>query len=424
MRKIDSVIKEISKDINPSKEELKFIEKNLSEFLKKTKKRIKKLKINAEIFVGGSYAKKTLTKGSLYDVDIFLRFGKKHSEKEYSRLSKKILRRTKRVSVSHGSRDYFRIKISPSVYFEVVPVKKVSKPSQAVNITDLSYSHVKYINKKIKNKKILEEIKLAKIFLKASKSYGAESYVHGFSGYAVELLIYHFKSFEKFLKELTKKRKQKLIIDIENFYKDGDVLLDINGSKLDSPIILIDPTYKVRNVVAALTDETYEKFQEYARKFLKNPSIDFFKEKEVDYKKLKENASNKNFDFLEIKLKTKKEAGDVAGTKLLKFFNHFSKEIGKYFEVKDKYFEYGGKKSGRGYLVLKSRGELVFKGPKIIDKKNLENFGSEHKITFVKGNRIYAKEVINVSGKEFVKKWAQKNKKKLRDMDISEVRIS
>jgi tRNA nucleotidyltransferase (CCA-adding enzyme) len=128
--------------------------------------------------------------------------------------------------------------------------------------------HVKIFNKKIKSKKILEEIKLAKAFCSANGTYGAESYINGFSGYALELLVYYYGSFEKFLKEAVKDRKDKLIIDIEKKYKNSkEILLQLNGSKLLSPIIVIDPTCKERNVLAALSYETYDKFKICAKNF-------------------------------------------------------------------------------------------------------------------------------------------------------------
>ena len=50
----------------------------------------------------------------------------------------------------------------------------------------------------------------------------------------------------------------------------------MNSSKLTSPIILVDPTYKQRNALAALSEETFEKFKQASKKFLKNPSIKYF----------------------------------------------------------------------------------------------------------------------------------------------------
>ncbi|MBU2612563.1 MAG: hypothetical protein KKB62_02470, partial [Nanoarchaeota archaeon] len=291
------------------------------------------------------------------------------------------------------------------------------------NITDLSYAHSNYIKKKVKSKKILDGIRLAKAFCHGTKTYGAESYVKGFSGYALELLVYHFGSFEKFLRELSKKRNKKIVIDIEKFYKKENVLLDMNGSKLDSPVILVDPTYKARNVLAALSDETFGRFQESASKFLKNPSVDFFEPKKIDFARAKTKAKKKGLEFMKLKIKTKKEEWDVAGAKLLKFFNHLEREFGKCFEVKEKEFEYEKKEGGLGYFSLKPRREIEFVGPFIKDKKNVLNFRKEHEKTYEKKGRIFALEKNGFSAKGFLKNWVKKNKRKIREMSISGIEV-
>src|SRR5207248_3084550 len=97
-------------------------------------------------------------------------------------------------------RDYFFLMADERLVFEIVPVKKVKNPKQAENSTDLSYFHVKYINNKLKNRKLVKEILLAKAFLKAQEVYGAESWIHGFSGYSIECLIIYYKSLDKMLK--------------------------------------------------------------------------------------------------------------------------------------------------------------------------------------------------------------------------------
>ncbi|MFH1801580.1 MAG: nucleotidyltransferase domain-containing protein, partial [archaeon] len=284
-KKIDSILKEVLEKIEPPKEELKFINESLRDFLERIRKRIEVLKINAEVFVGGSFAKGTVIKKDYYDVDVFVRFDKKYKDEEISVLTKKILKDIKGVLVVHGSRDYFRVKINSYFFIEVIPVTKIAKSSEARNITDLSYSHVKYVNKKIKSKKVLDEIKIAKAFCHAKKCYGAESYINGFSGYGLELLVYHYGSFLKFIKAASK-MENKEVVDIEKHYKNKPtVLMDLNGSKLHSPIILIDPTHKQRNALAALSDETFEKFREECKKFLKNPSIKSFEIEKTDLEK-------------------------------------------------------------------------------------------------------------------------------------------
>ena len=53
----------------------------------------------------------------------------------------------------------------------------------------------------------------------------------------------------------------------------------MNESKRQNPIVLIDPTWKERNALAALSRETFEKFQESLRKFMRKPGIEYLKMK-------------------------------------------------------------------------------------------------------------------------------------------------
>lgn len=422
--KIDSVLKEVLLEIKPSEEELKETEKILTEYRKKIKRNMQKRKINADIFVGGSAAKGTLIKKDSYDIDIFIRFDKKYRDEVLSDLTEKILAGTGARSVRvHGSRDYFKIKVGSKVFFEVVPVKRIQNPREAENITDLSYSHVNYIRKKIKSEKILDEIRLAKAFCYANGSYGAESYVQGFSGYGLELLIYHYKGFLKFIKAMAK-IKEKTVIDIEKHHKNkNSILMDLNEAKLKSPIVLVDPTYKQRNVLAALSEETFRNFQNVCRNFLKKPAKEFFIQKTANIEKIKLDANKRGLEFVLLKIATDKQEGDVAGSKLLKFYRHLNEEISKFFEIKEKGFEYQGKKMGRAFFVGKRKPLVLVTGPEVNDKENVGRFRLKHKTIFIKNNRIYSREKPKQNLKQFLQNWKQKNRKKIRDMSVSELNI-
>jgi len=411
---ISSVLKEVLKNVNPSDEDMDLIKSSLKEFLAKFEKSLKKLKINAEIFVGGSYAKNTMIRKNNYDIDIFVRFVK---GKDISKLTEKALREFG-ANLVHGSRDYFQVTVTKDIFFEIIPVVKVTKPKDAQNITDLSYSHVKYMNKKVRTKKLLDEIRLAKVFCYANNCYGAESYINGFSGYSLELLVYHYKSFLKFIREMAKS-KDKVIIDTEKQYRNKpQVMMDINSSKLKSPIVLIDPTYKQRNVAAALSEETFEKFKKVCKDFLKNPSVNFFKIQEIDFEKIKANAKKKGFEFLSLKIKTNRQSGDIAGSKLLKFNKHLRGEMERFFEIKNDGFEYKDGKLAKSFFVVKNRGEMLYDGPMITDINNVKKFKKEHSKAFIKNHRVYAKKKINFDIKEFIGKWKVKNNKRIKEMGI------
>lgn len=422
--KMRKILNEVLKRVEPPKEDFYKINSFLSEFKKKIKNKIKKTGLNADVFEGGSFAKKTMIKKDIYDVDLFIRFDKKYAGNNISENAKKLLKDFKKVSVIHGSRDYFRIKESDDFFIELIPVIKTTDPKKAENITDLSYSHVRYINKKIKSKKTLDDIKIAKAFCHFTKTYGAESYIHGFSGYALELLIYYYGGFLKFIKEIANHETGKIIIDIEKHYKKkNDVFFDMNSSKLSSPIILVDPTFKQRNALAALSEETFEKFKKACRDFLKKPSMKFFENSGVDLKKIKNGALAKGNEFIFLEAVTFKQEGDIAGSKLLKFYHYLEKEISKLFDVKKGGFNYGGKKSARYFFTAKKKSDILFRGPFANDEKNIRLFKKYHENTFVKGGRIYAKEKADFDLKSFISNWEKKHENVLKEMSISDFRV-
>src|SRR3989344_3741419 len=294
-KRINLVLEEALANIKKSGEDLREIDSEQKKFTDKLKKNLKKLKVSAEVFVGGSFAKKTIMSKKSYDVDIFIRFMK--GTGDISRITGKALKGFKGIETLHGSRDYFRIRIKNNLFFEIIPVVKVKSPKEAENITDLSYFHVRYIKNKIKSRKIIDEILLAKKFCYANNCYGAESYISGFSGYALELLIYNYKSFLNFIKSLSK-GTDKIIIDIEKFYRNRqELMMNLNSSKLKSPVILIDPTYKQRNALASLSDDTFRKFREACREFLRNPKSEAFEIKKLEPEKAKNEAKKKGYGF-------------------------------------------------------------------------------------------------------------------------------
>ena len=423
MEKINQILKEVLVKVNPSEKDLSSINNFLKVFILEIKKGLKKKKIDAEVFIGGSFAKKTLIKKGQYDVDIFVRFNKKYGN-DISNLTEKILKETKRhFSTIHGSRDYFKINVEPSFFVEIIPVIKVKNPKESDNITDLSYFHVDYIRKKLKTEKMLEEVRLAKAFCHANKCYGAESYINGFSGYALELLVYHYKGFFNFVKAMAK-IDEKEIIDIEKLYKNKrEIEMNMNGSKMISPIVLIDPTYKERNALAALSKETFKEFKEVCKRFIKKPTEESFETKKIDIEKIKNSAQKNKSEFVFIKAKTDKQEGDIAGSKLVKFYRHLIEEIEKFYKITNKNFEYHDRKEAEYFFVVKSKKEVILNGPNENDEKNVMLFNNRHKNTFIKKGKVYAREKINDKINDFIDSWKLKNQEKIREMGITDLEV-
>jgi tRNA nucleotidyltransferase (CCA-adding enzyme) len=387
MKKMSFNFKKILEKIEFSDSEKLEIDRTVEEFKKK---------IKTKIFIGGSYAKKTMMKKPRVDIDVFVIFP--YNEKNPSEKLKKILKKSRfKFTLIHGSRDYYQVDFR-KINFELVPIVKINNSNEAKNITDVSPLHVHYILKKTKqNKKnnLAEEIMLAKSFCHACDCYGAESYISGFSGYALEVLVSYYGSFMKFVQEASK-WKGKIIIDPEKYYKNKDQILnEINESKQMSPIILIDPVQKERNVCAALDENTFDKFIKNCGKLLKNPSESFFFKEKLNLEKIKKEAQKSKNEFIAIGSESTKNKIDVAGAKLKKAYDFLLFNLDKNgFSVKKGFFDFDEKKlDAKFYLIVKNpeKSQIIFGPPLKAAKKHLDAFKKKWKKTFVSKGRLCSK---------------------------------
>lgn len=282
-------------------------------FLEKLGQQLRKDRVDAKPVLGGSFAKNTWLTGD-YDVDVFVAFDLRHKEDNLSDLLAKALKPW-RVERVHGSRDYFQIK--GKINYEIIPVLAIKRASDAQNVTDFSPKHVAWVN--TQGRKLKDDIRLLKKFCKAQRVYGAESYIRGFSGHVVDILIIHYGGFIKLLKAATK-WTPKTVLDHNKVYK-GKALLVLNESKIQGPLVLVDPVQPDRNAAAALTQENYDRFISAAKAFLRKPSTSFFEEKKPDFEALKKKGA------VLVHAKTVAEKEDVAGTKMVKAFEFLKQRL-------------------------------------------------------------------------------------------------
>jgi len=364
------LLKEIIEEIKPEKKD-----ERINEFLEELQLRIDKKKVSAKVFLGGSFAKGTYLKDN-YDIDIFIRFDKKYLKEDLSKLLESCLKGLKYEMV-HGSRDYFQI--NNEFKFEIVPVLEINKPEDAVNVTDMSPLHVNWVLKNGKDLK--EDIILLKQFCKACKVYGAESYIKGFSGHVVDILVINYDGFLNVLKA-SLKWKKKEIIDYHNHHK-GDALWNLNKSKLQSPLIVIDPILHSRNAAAALSKEKLDVFVSCAKRFLKKPSKYFFIVKEFD---------SENYKGLVLEFESVKGKEDVVGAKVLKAFEFIVKGLDE-FVVVDSGWEWSETNNKMWFKVKDNEIEEEYEriGPPVNRVEDVDKFKLKHNDTYVKSGKVCCK---------------------------------
>lgn len=376
-KKMRELLATVVKQITPEKDDARL--KSVNDFLNRAASEAKKLRIKVFPVLGGSFAKNAWLKDD-YDVDVFLAFDLKYVSANLSSLSEKILAPFKPVRI-HGSRDYFQVR--NNICFEIIPVLNIKKAADAKNVTDFSLWHVAWANRK--SKKLKDDIRLAKKFCKSQRVYGAESYIRGFSGHVLDILVIHYKGFLPLLKAAVK-WKPKVVVDTENHYK-GKALQFINKSKTESPLVVVDPVQPGRNASAALSDEKFLKFVSAAKSFLNSPSESFFVQKPVDEARLKKKGV-----LIKAKMVPVDGVENVIGVKLLKAGEFLKKELEE-FRVVDALWEWDKKQAAVWWFVVKKKdlpAEILVEGPPLKLKEHVEKFKQAHKKIVMKKKKVFA----------------------------------
>ena len=403
--------------VKPTDDEDIFFREGALKIKRKLIRAAKELSINCDVFIGGSFGKGTYLKGSS-DVDFFVRFSVDYPENKLSLYLENILVKSGiDYKKQKGSRDYFSGVFSPRKYnikFETVPVYKIRKVLDAKNSTDLSPMHVKFVSDRINlNPNLSDEIRIAKQFFKAKKLYGAESYINGFSGHVIDILIINYGSFQALIDD-AKTWEDTKVIDVLNVYNSFDKLKKAFGSDKISDLIVVDPIIKNRNAARAVSNDNYNRFL-FEVNTLKKLSKSDFETYDVDFAQVldetKDFAKSNNLKRVcyDLKFDSKSESFDIVGSKLKKLYG----KVLKYFESFDFVVFYSE------FIIDVSKGRCLFiyffekvdlpnikkiLGPKVTMVDSISKFLEKREMHFIEGDRVCSYDIRRVTKLEEIYK--------------------
>ena len=307
--------------------------------------------------LGGSYAKGTWLPEKA-DIDIFVKFNKKTSERDFRNIGTKIgfqaLRKYKPYT-RHAEHPFVEA-IIDGTRVNIVPCYDVNK-GEWQSATDRSIYHTKFMSQKLSNT-LKGEVRILKKFFFHIDVYGAEIAKEGFSGYVAEVLISYFGSFEKTIKKISELKKGQVI--------------GKSTKKFDSPIVIIDPVDNNRNLGTAISMDNLGKFVLASRVFLKNPSKKFFK-KPVS-KRIMKNVDK----IIVVQFRVKDRSDDIIWGQIKRASNALKTQLGLGGFVVLRNSSVKDEKSNAALIFLlhakKIESSLVRSGPEISSKEHCEKF--------------------------------------------------
>ena len=303
------VIKKSKEIAIPNHTQRKKVDKIANQVFSLVNQVAEKQKSVVSVHFGGSYAKETWTPEKI-DIDIFVKFKKTTTEKNFETIGKKIgfdsLKKFKPY-VRYSEHPFVEANID-GVGVNIVPCYNIKK-GEWKSAADRSTFHTEFMSEKLTGS-MKDDIRVLKCFLKINGMYGAEIAKQGFSGYVCEVLVYYLGSFENVLKKISK--------------LDNNQMIGESPRRFESPIVIIDPIDRNRNLGAAISTQNVTNFVLIARNFLKKNSISYFKQKSK-IRIPKELAKN----TLVVNFKYKKRSEDIIYGQIKRASNSIESQLVK-----------------------------------------------------------------------------------------------
>ena len=370
------VIKKSKEIAIPNHTQRKKVDKIANKVFSLVNQVAEKQKSVVSVHFGGSYAKETWTPEKI-DIDIFVKFKKTTTEKNFEIIGKKIgfdsLKKFKPY-VRYSEHPFVEANID-GVGINIVPCYDIKK-GEWKSAADRSTFHTEFMSEKLTGS-MKDDIRVLKCFLKINGMYGAEIAKQGFSGYVCEVLVYYLGSFENVLKKISK--------------LDNNQMIGESPRRFESPIVIIDPIDRNRNLGAAISIQNVTNFVLIARNFLKKNSISYFKQKSK-IRIPKELAKN----TLVVNFKYKKRSEDIIYGQIKRASNSIESQLVK-----------------EGFNVLRNdalvydqdKASLLFLLESLTISKNEIRAGPE---VF---SDNFSKKFIDINSKKSKLMWADKNGK-------------
>jgi len=275
MTGLEEVIERARRIVRPTKLEERRLKRIVEAALSAAREEISGVAGALDVSLEGSAAKNTWIRGRA-EADIFIHFDPKVSREELEKLIVEIGSRLIRSlggepMIMYADHPYVE-GVVDGVTVDIVACYRVEPPNW-ISATDRTPYHTRYVLSRLKPGQE-EEVRLLKGFMRACGVYGAEIRVEGFSGYLTELLTIYYGDFINAIREMAE-WKPPITIDLEGYYESRERILEAFP---ESPLIVVDPVDRSRNVAAAVSLTRLSELILAAKLFLKKPSMRFFKQ--------------------------------------------------------------------------------------------------------------------------------------------------
>lgn len=257
MKVLDEVLERVTPDTN----ERKLLEEAYNAVRSRARHALQQRDIDPSVELVGSAARDTWLSGDR-DIDVFLLLPKSLDREEFRDIGLDVGKEVfPEGTVEYAEHPY--VSGTENGYdVDIVPCYDLESTSELRSAVDRTPFHNEYV----KNTDLDgDEVRLLKAFMRGAGIYGSDLRTRGFSGYLTELLVLYYGGFQEVV-EASADWDPPVEIDIKNHGVGG----------FDDPLIVVDPTDPERNVAAVVSRDSFARFVDWSREWLKEPRVSLF----------------------------------------------------------------------------------------------------------------------------------------------------
>ncbi|MFP9190360.1 CCA tRNA nucleotidyltransferase [Natronosalvus vescus] len=259
----EAVTRAVLAEIEPDENERAILRATATTLLERAATAATDRSPGADVLQVGSSARDTWISGDR-DIDIFVRFPPTIDRQTLETYGLEVGHET----LPSGHEEYAEHPYVKGEYdgfdVDLVPCFRLEDATDIRSAVDRTPFHNWYLEERLDDD-LVDDVRLAKQFLKGIGAYGSNLRTEGFSGYLTELLVVEYGGFRSFL-EAAADWHPPVELDPE----------DHGQATFDDPLIVIDPTDPGRNVAAVCSAENVARVQHYARELLEAPNPGLF----------------------------------------------------------------------------------------------------------------------------------------------------
>lgn len=276
----ETVVSQVHDRVDPDEDERTRLREVAATLTERAETAATELCADADVIQVGSTARNTWISGDR-DIDVFVRFPPELDRETLEQYGLEVGHAT----LPDGHEEYAE---HPYVKGEVegfdvdvVPCFRLESATEIRSAVDRTPFHTRYLEQRLDDE-LADDVRLTKQFLKGIGVYGSDLRTRGFSGYLTELLVVEYGGFRPLL-EAAADWQPPVELDPEDHGRARETASPSRNEAVDDadlpftdPLVVIDPTDPERNVAAVCSAANVARLQHYARKFLEDPSVDFF----------------------------------------------------------------------------------------------------------------------------------------------------